>query len=191
MPDRNTSHGNISLMLQQVQAGDLAAREQLFSIVNDQLKTLARGLMRSERPDHTLQASALVNEACMKLLQHGGMKSSQNRRQLFAAAIQSMRQILIDHARSRQTAKRGGPLQRQALDVVLDQFEAKHNTTFGDLEEALERLKTESPRQHEILTMRFFAGLTIEQTAQIMDCSTATVENDWRLARAKLYTWLS
>ncbi len=191
MSDPQSSHENISLLLQQVQAGDLAARDHLFSVVNDQLKTLARGLMRSERPDHTLQASALVNEACVKLLQHGGMESSQNRRQLFAAAIQSMRQILIDHARSRRTAKRGGQLQRQPLDVVLDQFEAIHNMTFGDLDEALDRLKQDSPRQHEILTMRFFAGLTIEQTAQIMDCSTATVENDWRLARAKLYTWLS
>jgi RNA polymerase sigma factor (TIGR02999 family) len=191
MSDRESRNGNISLLLQQLQAGDEAARNELFSVVNGQLKQLARGLMKSERPDHTLQASALVNEACVKLLQQGGIESAENRRQLFAAAIGSMRQILIDHARSRQAAKRGGQLKRQPLDVVLDRFETTHNVKFGDLEEALERLKKESPRQHEVLTMRFFAGLTIEQTAEIMACSTGTVENDWRLARAKLYTWLS
>ncbi|MFK7738197.1 MAG: ECF-type sigma factor [Pirellulaceae bacterium] len=150
----------------------------------------AQRLMRNERRDHTLQASALVNEACLKLMQEGAIETAENRKQLFYASIRAMRQVLTDHARSRLSLKRGGQLQRQPLDDVLQEVESTHQVPYLDLDVALERLAAESSRQYETLCLRFFAGLTIAQTSEMMECSESTVEADWRLARAKLLSWL-
>lgn len=180
----------ISQLLEQVRDGDGAARDEVFRRVNDQLRTLARGLMRSERPDHTLQPTALVNEACAKLIRGGGIESAESRQHLFRAAVAAMHQVLIDHARRRRAQKRGGEVSRLPLDLVLDQVEHQYGTPFEELDEALDRLKRQSPRQHEVLTLRFFGGLSIAAVADLLQCSHGTVENDWRLARAKLYSWL-
>lgn len=180
----------ISALLQKAQDGSQTARDSLFSELTDQLRAQARGLMKHERADHTLQATALVNEACLKLMQEGVVDSAQNRRQLFHAATRAMRQVLIDHARSKSAQKRGGEYTKQPIDVVLDQFENKHKLSFLDLDVAMERLQKESPREFEALNLRFFAGLTIAETADLLECSPATVESDWRLARAKLLVWL-
>ena len=180
----------ISVLLQKAQDGNQKARDGLFAELTDQLRRQAHGLMKNERADHTLQATALVNEACLRLMQEGVVDSAQNRRQLFHAATRAMRQVLIDHARSKSAKKRGGDYQKQPIDLVLDQFETKHKLSFLDLDVALERLQKESPREFEALNLRFFAGLTINEAAELMECSTATVESDWRLARAKLLVWL-
>ena len=181
---------DISQLLQKAREGNETARELLYAELHSQLREQARGLMANEQVDHTLQATALVNEACVKLLREGVVDSSENRRQLFHAAIRAMRQVLVDHARARSTSKRGGEFTRQPLDIVLTNFERNHNATFLDLELALERLERESSREHEALTLRFFGGLTIAETAQLMGISDSTVESDWRLARAKLISWL-
>lgn len=182
---------DISILLHKAREGNQSARDSLFAELVDQLRDQARGLMKNERADHTLQPTALVNEACLKLMQEGAVDSAENRRQLFHAATRAMRQVLIDHARGKSAQKRGGDHQKQPIDLVLEQFEAKHKLSFLDLDEALERLHKESPREFEALNLRFFAGLTIAETAELMKCSTGTVESDWRLARAKLMVWMA
>jgi len=184
------SDSDISMLLQAAKDGSTEAQNALFERLHEQLRITAQGLMKNERIDHTLQATALINEACLRLLNEGVVDSAENRRQLFHAAIRAMKQVLVDHARARAAKKRGGSLQRQSLDIVLDQFESTHELSFLDLEISLERLQRESPREHEALTLRFFGGLTIAETARLTGSSESTVEADWRLARAKLMTWL-
>lgn len=181
---------DISILLRQAQDGSEDARASLFTRLHKQLRQHAQFLMKGERPDHTLQASALVNEACLKLIKEGTVESAANRRQLFHSAIRAMREVLIDHARARQTKKRGGDLQKQAIDLVLDQFESKHELSFLDLEDALVRLQSEAPRAYEAINLRFFGGLTVAEAADLLGCSRQTVEADWRFARAKLTIWL-
>lgn len=182
---------DVSLLLKRSQAGDAAAQAELFETINTQLRQMAANLMRRERSDHTLQATGLVNEACMKVLATGGIDSIENRRHLFGVAANAMKQVLIDHARKRGAIKRGSEQRREAMDVVLDQFEAEHGVGFEELEDALEKLKSHSERQYKVVTMRYFSGLSIVDTAEILGVSKSTVESDWRWARAKLYAWLS
>ena len=177
---------DISRLLCQIQDGDEEARGKLFLVVQQRLHALAGKLMRNERPDHTLTPSALVNEAYLRLHQQGAMDSAENRRYLFGAANRAMRQVLVDHARNRAAKKRGGDLERHPLDTVIENFETTNSVSFLDLEEQLCRLQAESPRQYEIVELRFFAGLTIAETAEVMGCGHSTVEEDWKLARAKL-----
>ena len=182
---------DLSQLLQDAKSGKRAAREALFVELVGQLRRHASFLLLNERADHTLQATALVNEACVRILQGDVVASVENKRQLFFAAIRAMRQVLVDHARARQTQKRGNGIKSKPLDTVLANFEAKHQLSFLDLDLALEKLQNESPRLHETLSLRFFAGLTIADTAELMDCSDSRVEADWRLARAKLLHWMS
>lgn len=184
------SSTNISDLLAQARGGNNESREALFRELHEQMRNSARHLMKHERSSHTLQATALVNEACLKLMAEGIVDSADNRRQLFFAAIRSMRQILIDHARGRATAKRGADMQRHPIDIVLENFENQHQLSYPALEEALEKLREASPRQSEVLNLRFFGGLTIAETAEMMGCSVGTVESDWRFARARLLVWL-
>jgi len=181
---------DITVLLQRCREGEDSATEELFAAINDRLRSLANGMMRSERAGHTLQATGLVNEACVKVLKKG-VDSIENRRHLFATAAQAMKQVLIDHARKRNANKRGGDLKREAMDIVLDRFEAEHGVEFADLELAMEKLKEHSERQHQVVMLRFFSGLSLVDTAEILGCSKSTVESDWRWARAKLYAWLN
>lgn len=190
MRESEISQHDVSLLLHRVQQGDAVAQNQLFALLHQQMGDMAQNLMRQERPDHTLQASGLVNEACLKMLQQGVVQSAENRRHLFGAAIRAMQQVLIDYARGRATEQRGGAMTRHGLDVVLDRFESRYEMTFIDLDNVLERLQKTSPRQHEILCLRFFASLTIPETAEVVGCSEGTVQSDWRLARARLHVWL-
>jgi RNA polymerase sigma factor (TIGR02999 family) len=180
----------VSMLLQQVKNGDEEAREKLFVTLQSELRDMAGALMRGERPDHTLQATALVNEACVRLLDTEALKNVSDRRYMFGMANRAMRQILIDHARRRRTNKRGGDYQRASLDVVLDNFEANNRCQYEDLESALEGLEATSRRQREVVELRFFSGLTNEEVAKVLEISVATVERDWRLARAKLFEQL-
>lgn len=182
---------DVTLLLQRCRNGDEVARDQLFAAINTSLRELANGMMRSERADHTLQATGLVNEACLKFLNHGVIDSIEDRRHLFATAAQAMQHVLIDHARRRNATKRGGDRKREAMDIVLDQFEADHGVEFTELETALAKLKQHSERQHQVVTLRFFSGLSLVDTAELIGCSKSTVESDWRWARAKLLAWLN
>lgn len=185
---------DISVLLREAKGnkkiGEVAATDALFGELVIQLRSLAEGMLRHERSGHTLQATALVNETCLKILQGDVVNNAENRRQLFFAAIRAMRQVLIDHSKQRNAVKRGNGVQPQPLDYVLQHFEAKHRLSYLDLEIALERLQSQSPRLHETISLRFFAGLTIAESAKVMDCSESRVESDWRLARAKLLQWI-
>jgi RNA polymerase sigma factor (TIGR02999 family) len=178
----------VSILLAEIHSGNESAREQLFQVIYDRLHNMARGQMRQERVDHTLGATALVNEACMRL--DGVVETVENKRELFGAASAAMRRVLIDHARKRNADKRQGKLKRQPLDDIVDQFESRLSCSLLDLEPALTRLAVESPRQRDIVELKFFADLTTAEIARQMDCSQSTVESDWRLARAKLFQWL-
>lgn len=181
----------VSLLLQKARTGDEAAHQELFEAISGEMRQLAGGLMRGERADHTLQASALVNEAYVRMREQGVVENAENRRYLFGAANKAMRQILVDHARTRQAKKRGGEANRNALDTVIDNFETHNEMNFLDLDDALTRLGEDSARQREVIELKFFSGLTIDQMASVLGCSHTTVENDWKLARAKLFRWLS
>lgn len=180
----------VSMMLQQLKDGDQSVKERLFNELQDELRKMASALMRRERPDHTLQATALVNEACMKLLDSEAIANANDRRYFFGMANRAMRQILVDHARKRQTVKRGGEYQRGSLDIVLDNFESSNGCQFQELEASLEELEKTSPRQREVVELRFFSGLSIPDVAEVLGVSEGTVERDWRIARAKLYQQL-
>mgnify|MGYP000698785719 CR=1 FL=1 len=188
MVDEAGTDEDISMLLQRAQRGNSRAREQLFDVIYQRLLNIARGQMRNERDDHSLGATGLVNEAWMKL--EGVVDSVENRRQLFSAAAQAMRRVLIDHARKRRADKRFGKLGRRQLDDVLDHFQSRIDCDLIDLDSALTKLDAESPRQRELIELKFFAEQTIAQMAQHLGVSEATVESDWRLARAKLYRWL-
>ena len=185
---------DISLLLEQVQFGGtnqhLAATNALFDQLTVHLRSIAEGMLRSERDGHSLQATALVNETCLKILQGDVVNNAGNRRQLFFAAIRAMRQVLIDHAKNRNAIKRGKGEKPLPLDCVLQHFEAKHQMSYLDLEIALEKLQAQSPQLHETISLRFFAGLTIAESAEVLECSESRVQADWRLARAKLLMWI-
>ncbi|QDT13212.1 ECF-type sigma factor [Planctomycetes bacterium K23_9] len=187
----NTPASDLSKLLVEAKSGERSAREALFGELAGHLLRHATLLMQNERPDHTLQATALVNEACVRILKADVIDSVENKRQLFFAAIRAMQQVLVDHARARNSIKRGRGMSSRSLDVVLANFEAKHELSFLDLDAALEKLRQEHPRLHETITLRFFAGLTIASTAEVLSCSESRVEADWRLARAKLLGQMS
>lgn len=144
---------------------------------------MARNHMRREVAGHTLQATALVNEACLRLMDGG--TDWQNRRHFFGAAAEAMRRVLVDHARRRNAEKRGGGLQRVTF-TNLDLGIPGADVDILALEDALEKLATESPRLVRLVELRFFAGLSIEEAAAAMDLSPATIKRDWSFARAWL-----
>jgi len=187
----NNSTSQFTVLLHKAQEGDASASRGVFDLlVQDMLKT-ARNMMKSERDGHTLQPTALVNEACVRLLQQDVIQSAQNRRYLYGAANRAMQQILVDYARSRNADKRAGKWRQTSMDVLLDNFEATNGVAFEKLYSALEALESDSPRQREIVEHRYFGGLTSEQTADLLGISTATITREWRLARAKLYALMS
>ena len=176
---------DLTALLDAARAGGEDAKDRLVRAAYGELRRMAAGFMRRERTDHTLQPSALVNEAVIRLLDGGGLVKAQDRRHLFAAAAQAMRQALVDHARTRGAAKRAGGRGRVPLDDVLAYFEAQHLDVIA-LHEAIDRLIALDERQGQVVVLRFFAGLSISEVAEVLDVSAATVEGDWRVARAWL-----
>lgn len=160
--------------------------EQLFGLVYNELRQVARAYMRRERADHTLQATALVNEAYLRLFE-GQPFEWENRKHLFCTVARSMRRILMDHARKRGAERHGGAFQKIALD---DQGPAifRDLPEFLALGEALDRLAQLNPRQAQVVELHSFAGLTEEEAAEVLDVSVKTVKNDWRFAKAWLKT---
>jgi RNA polymerase sigma-70 factor (ECF subfamily) len=177
-----TASQNVSQMLLAWGEGDEGARDALIPVVYEQLHRMARHHLRREREGHTLQTTALVNEAYMRMVEQA--VSWQNRNHFFGIAARLMRQILVDHARARQRLKRGEDPHFISLTSAEDELEQG-----GDLlalNEALETLSEVDPQRGQIVELRFFGGLTIEETAQVMHVSTPTVERGWRAARAWL-----
>jgi RNA polymerase sigma factor (TIGR02999 family) len=165
--------------------GESAAREKLVPLVYEELRRMARHCLVGERPDHTLQSAALVHEAYLRLVGHSPVRWD-DRMHFFAVAAQLMRRILVDHARSRRAAKRGGECVTLTLDEHL--VPAKQRTLdVIALDEALNELSRMNPEQGRIVEMRFFTGLSIEETAQALGISPATVKRDWAVARAWLF----
>lgn len=181
--------GSITLLLEKIHTGDTAAYNSLFELVEGQLYSIADRMMANERPDHSLQASGLVNEACIQLLKGKVCEKSPNRRFFFAAVNRAMGQILINHAR-RHGRTLEGVGERHPLSVVLDGCELKQGVTFSDMREALEQLGEQAPRLREIVELRVYAGLTIEEIATMLEISTRHVQRLWRLAKAVLHSIL-
>lgn len=165
--------------------GDLASRDALIPLVYDELRRIARKSFAGQRSDHTLQATALVHEAYLRLVNHKPV-NWQGRAHFFALAAQIMRQILVDHARRFKAAKRGGG----AVTLLLDETAALANGTSLDLIEldtAMKRLSELDPRQCQIVELRFFGGLSIDEAARVVDISPATAKREWATARVWLH----
>jgi RNA polymerase sigma factor (TIGR02999 family) len=149
--------------------------------IYDELRQLAGGYLRRERSDHTLQPTALVHEAYLRLL---GQRTVdwQNRAHLLAIAAKMMRRILMNHAAARDTTKRGGKAPRLSLDLALDVFD-RRDVSIAALQSALRELEALDPRQGQVVELRFFGGLTVEETAEVLGVSPATVKRDWTIAK--------
>ena len=168
--------------------GDTGARDQLIPLVHAELHRRAAGLLRRERPDHTLQPTALVNEAYLRLVnQH--RSAWQNRAQFFAISARIMRRILVDHARANKTPKRAGQWSRVAFDEHLSVHQRDIDVLA--LDEALTRLASFDARKSQVAELRFFAGMSLEETGHMLAISVATVEREWQAARAWLYAALT
>ena len=175
-------------MLERIAGGDRQAAEQLMPLVYDELRRLAARKMAAEKPGHTLQATALVHDAYLRLFGAENPESFQNRGSFFAAAAQAMRRILIDSARRKGAQKRGGGYERQDLDVV---WEPPPDDRMLALDEALEKLAAIDPRKAELVELRYFGGLTSEQAAAVLGISPTTADRDWAFARAWLKAEMS
>jgi RNA polymerase sigma-70 factor, ECF subfamily len=180
------SDPNVTALLEQFAGGDAAALDRLFPLIYEELQRVAHGQMKRERSGHTLDTTALVHEAYMKLVKHPPRVQWQSRVHFFAVAARAMRQILVNHARSRSRAKRGGAATPVSLDETLVMPEARPEELVS-LDEALERLEAIDARQSRVVELRYFGGLTIEETAQFLGVSVVTVKRDWTAARAWLY----
>jgi RNA polymerase sigma factor (TIGR02999 family) len=182
----HTSPPEITQLLGDWSKGDKSALDKLLPLVHTELRRLAQRQMSGERPDHTLQATALVNEAYLKLADQSSA-AWQDRAHFFAVCAQVMRHILIDHARSHAREKRGGP---DAIRVSLEGATVMAAERAGDfvaLDEALRELEAFDPQKARIVELRYFAGLTIEEAAEVLKISPTTVRREWRRAKAWLY----
>ena len=180
----SASSTRINRLLQDWGRGNQQAREALIPVVYDELRRLARRHLRHERADHTLHSAALVNEAYLRLARQEPPQW-QNRAHFFGVAAQMMRHILVDHARNRLAAKRGGGAPRLTLEVDVA-LEQRADVDLIALDAALEKLAALDSQQSRLIELRFFGGLSIEETAVVMGVSPATVKREWMTARAWL-----
>ena len=175
----------ITQLLSNVQQKQPGAEEQLLGMVYNELRHIAAAYMRRERPGHTLQPTALVHEAYLQLVDQTRV-NWQSRAHFFGVASRLMRRILVDHARSHLAEKRGGSAQKLSLDEAIG-VARKREVALDALDDALNTLSEIDPRQSRIVELRFFGGLTVEETAEVLDTSTATIEREWRMAKAWLH----
>ena len=165
--------------------GDADARDHLFAVVQPELRQIASRFLHMERGDHTLEPNALVNELYLRLL-GGGPIAFNDRAHFFAVAAQTMRRILIDHARARVAGKRGGVQQRVSLSAVDGWDPVGQNEDILALDEALSKLEKADPRAARVVELRFFGGLSEDEVAEVLQVSVITVKRDWKAARAWL-----
>ena len=175
----------VTQLLQDWRHGDKAALDQLMPIVYDELHRVAASYLRRERPDHTLQATALISEAYLRLMDESHV-SCENRTHFLGVAARLMRHILVEHARSHQAAKRGGDRYKVSLSEA-DSLSQERDLNLLALDEALQELARLDRRQSQIVEMKYFAGLSIEEIAELLGIAPATVKRHWNSARAWLY----
>ncbi len=183
-----TDNAEVSGLLRAWSEGDRAALDRLTPIVYDELRRLARRYMRGERTGHSLQTTALVNEAYMRLVDYKSMQW-QNRALFFAVSAQLMRRILVEHAR-RHNLKRGGGVQHVSFEDTAE-VSGDRAADLGALDDALDALARIDPRKVQVVEMRFFGGLSVEETAEVLKVSPVTVMRDWSTAKAWLYRELT
>jgi RNA polymerase sigma-70 factor (ECF subfamily) len=187
-PDEPEAEPDLTRLLRALGRGEAGALDRLTPLLLAQLTALARARLRSQRPDHTLQPTALVNEAYLKLF--GSEQGFRDRAHFFAAASQVMRQVLVDHERARRRDKRGGAGLRQDLHTALlssDSGPAPVEVDLLDLDQALSDLGELDARQARVVELRYFGGLEVEEVAEVLGVSRSTVERDWRAARSWLW----
>jgi RNA polymerase sigma factor (TIGR02999 family) len=177
---------DVTLLLIQWSQGDSAALDALLPLVYDELRRLAQGYLSHEQPGHTLSSTALVHEAYLRLVKQKDV-TWQNRAHFFAVAARMMRRILVDHARSHNYAKRGGGAMTLSLDESLVPAAPQRDLDLVALDDALEALARLDERQSRMVELRFFGGLSIEETSEVLGVSAPTVKRDWASARAWLF----
>jgi RNA polymerase sigma-70 factor, ECF subfamily len=182
MPEAATQ---VTLLLKRLKKGDREASGQLIPLVIDELRRLARHYMRNERVGHTLQPTALVNEAYLRLIGYRSL-DWQSRSHFIGVAASVMRQVLTDYARRRLAAKRGADADDVPLADLMDSLSVEQSQELLALNDALDRLKKMNQRHSQIVEMRYFGGLSIEETAEALEVSPVTVKRDWAVARAWL-----
>jgi RNA polymerase sigma factor (TIGR02999 family) len=184
-----TASQDITQLLLDWGNGDKEALDKLMPFVYDELRRLARNYMGNQRPGHTLQTTALVNEAYLRLIDSSQVRW-QNRTHFFAISAQLMRRVLVDFARAKKATKRGGNEQKVTFDEGLPVFSEKESDLIA-LDEALNELETMDKRQSQIVEMRYFGGMTEKEIGEALEISTRTVRRDWTVARAWLFSKLS
>ena len=187
MPDPKPH--DVTQLLAEWGGGDEAALGELLPLVEKELRRLAHHYMSLERAGHTLQTTALINEAYLRLA-HEKNAHFQNRAHFFGVAANLMRQIMVDHARARQSAKRGGGFHKVSLDEAANVGDERARELIA-LDEALEELTQVAPRQGRVVELRYFGGLSVDETAEVLKVHPNTVVNDWREAKAWLYCMLN
>jgi RNA polymerase sigma factor (TIGR02999 family) len=179
---------DVTELLLRWRGGDQQALERMLPLVYDELRRLARRYLQQEQPGHTLQSTALVHEAYLRMMDQKA--TWQNRAHFFGIAAQMMRRVLVDHARSRGAAKRGEGARRVTLDAGIV-APVKTEVDIEALDEALAHLRKIDPRQEKIIELRFFAGLSVEDTSEVLQLSPSTVKREWATAKAWLYRELT
>ncbi len=183
--DNRPDSADVTVLLDRVAAGDRQSTDRLLEAVYDQLRKIAQQRMQDEKPGHTLQATALVHEAYLRLVRNNEKLQWSSRAQFYVAAAQAMQRILVEHARKKKRLKRGGDRQPVVSNVV----DLARNENLEDvvaLHESIDRLEGEDPRAALVTRLRFYAGLTVEETAKAMKVSERTVMREWAYARAWL-----
>ena len=186
---KQTAPGDVTRLVREIGEGSAAAAEELLVAVYDELRLFAAARLAREKPGQTLQATALVHEAYLRLI-GGADVGWNNRGHFFGAAAEAMRRILVEQARSKRSPRRGGGRQRQELHESLIEIEDDTIDLIA-LSEALDRLQAEDCRKAELVKLRYFTGLTIAEAAAAMDVSHATAERYWAYSRLRLYQWMT
>lgn len=182
--------GSITAILNRIEIGDTAAREELFDVIYGQLKQLARKKLRGQADRDMLQTTLVVNEACMRLTRDGFKVSPKNRRQLFVAANRAIQWVLVDYARKRTAGKRT-PDEQEVVSEAVRRHEEAAGVPYSDLHDALQALRADHARVATVVEGKFFGRMTNAELAEILDLSVDTVKRDWRFGRAFLHSKLS
>jgi RNA polymerase sigma factor (TIGR02999 family) len=185
MTTPSTARQNVTQLLVEWRGGDAGAVEKLYPLIQPELHRLAHHYMRRERAGHTLQTTAILNEAYLRLVDNP-TPGWQDRTHFVAAAARLMRRIMVDHARERRSLKRGGGALKVTLDEAALVSEARSDELLA-LDEALQGLAAQDPRKSQIVELRYFGGLTVEETAEFLELSPRTVEREWTMAKAWLF----
>jgi RNA polymerase sigma-70 factor (ECF subfamily) len=184
----SVSH-SVTVLLEQWNNGDQAALDRLMPLIYEELRKMAKRYMRQQNPGHTLQTTALIHEAYLRMVKHTE-KQFENRAHFFGVAAQAMRHILVDYARARQTARRGGAARPISLEEAA-LVTAERGAELVAFDEALKELEKLSKRQSRVVELRYFGGLSVDETATVLSVSPETVMRDWSMARTWLHRALS